>query len=61
MPADCRLIEAFDVKIDNATLTGESLPQARVSDADTESPDETPAQQRNMALAGTSLVSGQAV
>ena len=58
VPADCRLIEAFDVKIDNATLTGESLPQTRI--ADTESSDEAPAQQRNMVLAGTSVVAGQA-
>src|SRR6516225_6947683 len=29
IPADCRLIEAFGVRVDNATVTGESMPQAR--------------------------------
>jgi calcium-translocating P-type ATPase len=61
VPADCRLIEAFDVTIDNATLTGESIPQARSADIDAQSSDEAPAQQRNMVLAGTSVTSGQAV
>ena len=61
VPADCRLIEAFDVRVDNATLTGESLPQARVAEADPNSPDDAPAQRRNMVLAGTSMVAGQAV
>jgi sodium/potassium-transporting ATPase subunit alpha len=27
--ADCRLIEAFSVRVDNAIITGESVPQAR--------------------------------
>jgi len=61
VPADCRLVEAFDVKIDNATLTGESMPQPRSAQGDLQSPDERPAQQRNMVLAGTSVVAGQAV
>jgi calcium-translocating P-type ATPase len=61
VPADCRLIEAFDVKIDNATLTGESMPQGRVAEVDRAAPDEAPAHQRNMVLAGTSVVAGQAL
>jgi calcium-translocating P-type ATPase len=57
VPADCRLIEAFGVRVNNATVTGESVPQAR---------DERPCQKeelleaRNILLAGTSLVAGQA-
>jgi calcium-translocating P-type ATPase len=57
IPADCRLIEAFSVRVNNATVTGESMPQAR---------DEHPSKEeellhsRNILLAGTSLVSGQA-
>jgi calcium-translocating P-type ATPase len=57
IPADCRLLEAFGVRVNNATVTGESLPQAR---------DERPSREeellhsRNILLAGTSLVSGQA-
>src|ERR1017187_7465424 len=29
VPADCRLIEAFDVRVNNATVTGESMAKAR--------------------------------
>jgi len=61
VPADCRLIEAFDVQVDNATLTGESLPQARVADADPNAQDGAPTEQRNMVFAGTSLAAGHAV
>src|SRR5689334_8628154 len=55
VPADCRLVEAFDVRVNNATVTGESLPHARDSAPSTEpellhSP--------NVLLAGTWLVSG---
>jgi len=32
MPADVRIIESFDLKVDNASLTGESEPQSRVTD-----------------------------
>jgi sodium/potassium-transporting ATPase subunit alpha len=57
IPADCRLIEAFGVRVNNATVTGESVPQTR---------DERPSEEeelihsRNVLLAGTSLVAGQA-
>src|SRR6516165_2295327 len=57
IPADCRLIEAFGVRVNNATVTGESMPQAR---------DERPCKEeellhsRNVLLAGTSVVAGQA-
>lgn len=29
VPADCRLVEAFGVRVNNATITGESLPHSR--------------------------------
>ncbi len=32
IPADCRLIEAFGVRVNNAAVTGESLPKAREAD-----------------------------
>jgi len=57
VPADCRLIEAFSVRVNNATLTGEAMPLAR---------DPAPSQEddlirsKNILLAGTSVVSGQA-
>lgn len=55
--ADCRLVEAFGVRVDNATITGESVPQARAAgpcDAD------TLLRAKNIVLAGTSIVSGRA-
>jgi calcium-translocating P-type ATPase len=55
--ADCRLVEAFGVRVDNATITGESVPQARSAgpcDAD------TLLRAKNIVLAGTSIVSGRA-
>jgi len=57
IPADCRLVEAFDVRVNNAAVTGESLPLLR--DAGASDADE-PARASNILLAGTSLVSGQA-
>ena len=57
IPADCRLIEAFGVRVNNATITGESLPKAR--NADASAADEL-VDSRNILLAGTSMVSGQA-
>jgi sodium/potassium-transporting ATPase subunit alpha len=57
IPADCRLVEAFDVRVNNAAVTGESLPLLR--DAGASDADET-TRAKNILLAGTSLVSGQA-
>ena len=57
VPADCRVIEAFGVRVNNATITGESLPKSR--DAE---PCEEPEliRARNVLLAGTAVVSGEA-
>jgi calcium-translocating P-type ATPase len=50
-------VEAFSVRVNNATVTGESLPASR----DAEPCDEPePIHSRNTLLAGTSLVSGEA-
>ena len=57
VPADCRLIEAFDVRANHAAVTGESVPLAR--DAMPSVADE-PFRSKNTLLAGTSIVSGQA-
>lgn len=56
VPADCRLLEAFSLRVNNATVTGESLPQAR--DA-LPSNEESLEHSRNTLLAGTSVVSGE--
>ena len=57
VPADCRLIEAFGLRVNTATVTGESLPKARNTDPSSE---DSPLYAKNVVLAGTSVVSGQA-
>jgi len=57
IPADCRLAEAFGVRVNNATITGESLPKARDTH---ESFEEELIRAKNVVLAGTSVVSGDA-
>ncbi|MBI4809105.1 MAG: cation-transporting P-type ATPase [Nitrosomonadales bacterium] len=57
VPADCRLIEAFGVRVNTANLTGESRPKARDT---TTTDEEQPALRRDILHAGTSLISGEA-
>jgi sodium/potassium-transporting ATPase subunit alpha len=57
VPADCRVTEAFGLRINTATITGESLPKARNADPILEG---SPLSAKNIVLAGTSVVSGQA-
>jgi calcium-translocating P-type ATPase len=58
IPADCRLIEAFAVRVNNAAVTGESMPRGRDAGA---SQAEALIDSRNVVLAGTSMVSGRAL
>jgi calcium-translocating P-type ATPase len=57
VPADCRLIEAFGVRVNNATVTGESSPLARDAQPGRE---ESILLSPNILLAGTTMVSGDA-
>ena len=57
IPADCRVIESFGARVNNAAVTGESLPQARQAEA---SAIEDWRDSRNIVLAGTSMAAGQA-
>ncbi len=57
VPADCRVTEAFGTRVNNATITGESVPLPREVAVSTE---ESALNARNVLLAGTSLVSGEA-
>jgi calcium-translocating P-type ATPase len=57
VPADCRLVEAFGVRVNTATVTGEALPVSRSAQPSTE---EDRLRSRNVLLAGTSLTSGEA-
>ena len=57
VPADARVIEAHALRVNTATITGESLPKARTAEPSAE---ETILQAKNMLLAGTAIISGQA-
>ncbi|MDD5057609.1 MAG: cation-transporting P-type ATPase [Sideroxydans sp.] len=57
VPADCRLIEAFGVRVNTANLTGESRPKSRDTGITNE---EQVAMRRDILHAGTSLISGEA-
>ncbi|MBI3395417.1 MAG: cation-transporting P-type ATPase [Spirochaetia bacterium] len=56
VPADCRLIDGFSVLVNNASVTGESVPVARIPDA---CPAHELLHSTNILLAGTSVVSGR--
>ncbi|MDP2827793.1 MAG: cation-transporting P-type ATPase [Sulfuricellaceae bacterium] len=56
VPADCRLIEAYGMRVNTATVTGESRPKARDAGASTE---EDALHSSNILLAGTSVVAGE--
>ena len=56
VPADCRLLEAFGVRVNNATLTGEALPVSRDAGVCEEN---DLLRSRNVVLAGTSLFAGE--
>ena len=57
VPADCRLIEAFGVQVNTSVITGESFASSRdASPCDIDDP----LHSRNVLLAGTSMLAGQA-
>lgn len=55
VPADCRLIEAFGIRVNHATVTGESQPLSR--DA-APCPEEDTLHARNVLLGGTTVLAG---
>lgn len=58
IPADIRLFETIELKIDESMLTGESIPADKTSDI-MHQRDVMPADQKNMAFMGTIVVSGR--
>lgn len=56
IPADIRIIESQGLKVDNSSLTGESEPQSRNSEATHDNPLET----KNLAFFSTNAVEGTA-
>lgn len=59
VPADVRLIEAIDLGINEAALTGEWVPVPKSTEVLSE--DISPSQRRNMAFRGTTIVDGKGV
>lgn len=57
MPADLRVLEATDFKVDNSSLTGESDAQTRT----TENHEENPMEATNLAFFGTNCAKGKAL
>jgi calcium-translocating P-type ATPase len=58
VPADCRVIEAFGLRVNVAAVTGESLPQGRTAET---SAAERMLEARNVLLAGTAVLAGEAL
>lgn len=58
IPADLRLFKTIELKVEEAALTGESIPIEKVTTPIKE-PNLTPGDQRNMAFTGTIVVSGR--
>ena len=56
VPGDCRIIEDFGIRVNNATITGESIPQARNSHISNEIDLKL---SKNILLAGTSIFAGE--
>ena len=57
VPGDCRLLEGFGVRVNNATVTGEARPVSRDAQPGTE---DDLLRGRNVLLAGTSMTAGEA-
>ena len=58
IPADARLLEAANLKVDEAPLTGESIPVAKRAET-LEQPDLAPADRVNLVYAGTAATYGR--
>ncbi len=59
VPADLRLFKTIELRVEEATLTGESLPAEKATSLIKEE-NLTPGDQKNMAFMGTIVVSGRA-
>lgn len=60
IPADMRMVQERDAGVDEAPLTGESMPVSKILEP-IDDPKAIPAERRNMLFAGTTLSRGRAV
>lgn len=64
VPADCRVVAACSLRVNTATVTGESVPHSRTADAFNQHADpaghDSLLGARNVLLAGTNVVAGEA-
>jgi magnesium-transporting ATPase (P-type) len=60
VPADLRLISAFEVSVDNSILTGESEPQRRFATTQIASSSVNSTELQNILFSGTAMVTGTA-
>ena len=58
VPADIRLVEAVNLRMEESVLTGESVPTAKETEP-SDAPDLEPAERRNMVYAGTTVAYGR--
>ena len=60
IPADARILSSYEFSVDNSTLTGESEPQPRSPDINTDSSKNQIIECLNVVFAGTTVASGTA-
>jgi sodium/potassium-transporting ATPase subunit alpha len=58
VPADCRILESWGIRVNLATLTGESRPKVRSTEVDAALAND-PLSARSLLLAGTLIVAGE--
>ncbi len=58
VPADCRILESWGIRVNLATLTGESRPKVRSTEVDVALAND-PLSARSLLLAGTLIVAGE--
>ena len=60
VPADCRILEGWGLRVNLSTLTGEALPKARAAESEAETArGDDPLAARSLLLAGTLIVAGE--
>lgn len=61
IPADCRIIQSKDLFVNQAVLTGESIPVEKSDKPDPDAGSRSPFELQNICLMGTNVVSGTAL